>query len=47
MFLEMQQQLQKQTRNLFSGFPFSGYGTEGGVGDKPAAEHKPEDKPAS
>lgn len=47
MFLEMQQQLQKQTRSLFSGFPFSSYGGEAGVGDKPAAEHKPEDKPAS
>jgi polyhydroxyalkanoate synthesis repressor PhaR len=25
-FLEMQQQLQKQTRNLFGGFPFPGFG---------------------
>ena len=25
-FLEMQQQLQQQTRNLFSGFPFPGFG---------------------
>ncbi len=44
MFLEMQQQLQKQTRNLFSGFPFSGLGPEGAA-DAPPEEQKPEDKP--
>jgi polyhydroxyalkanoate synthesis regulator protein len=27
MFLEMQQQLQRQTRNLFGNFTFSGLGT--------------------
>ncbi len=45
MFLEMQQQLQKQTRNLFSGFPFSGFPPEGGGEGRPAPEHKPEEKP--
>jgi polyhydroxyalkanoate synthesis regulator protein len=47
MFLEMQQQLQKQTRNLFSGFAFSGFGTESGAGEKAAGEQNPEDKPAT
>lgn len=29
-FLEMQQQLQQQTRNLFSGFPFANFGAAAG-----------------
>ncbi|HSD61057.1 MAG TPA: polyhydroxyalkanoate synthesis repressor PhaR [Burkholderiales bacterium] len=46
MFLEMQQQLQKQTRNLFSGFPFSGFPPEvGGTEARPSPEQKPEEKP--
>lgn len=35
-FLEMQQQLQQQTRNLFSGFPFPGFGATPGRPDAPA-----------
>jgi polyhydroxyalkanoate synthesis repressor PhaR len=45
MFLEMQQQLQKQTRNLFSGFPFPGFGPEGE--EKKHEDKKHEDKPTS
>ncbi|MBI2312430.1 MAG: polyhydroxyalkanoate synthesis repressor PhaR [Betaproteobacteria bacterium] len=36
MFLEMQQQLQKQTRNLFSGFPFPNFGQEGQGSEAPS-----------
>ena len=35
-FMEMQQQLQNQTRNLFTGFPFPNFGVPGGA--KPAEE---------
>jgi hypothetical protein len=36
MFVEMQQQMQKQTQNMFSGFPFPGFGgTPGSAGNKP------------
>jgi hypothetical protein len=37
-FLEMQQQLQKQTRNLFGTFPFSGF--PGGAQGNPDAPPK-------
>jgi polyhydroxyalkanoate synthesis repressor PhaR len=38
-FLEMQQQLQKQTRNLFGSFPFPGFGgTAPGTTETPAPE---------
>jgi polyhydroxyalkanoate synthesis repressor PhaR len=50
MFLEMQQQLQKQTRTLFSGFPFAGFGPEGqgsGQGHDRGEEKKHEDKSES
>ena len=33
MFVDMQQQMQKQTQNMFSGFPFPGFG--GASGSKP------------
>ena len=41
-FLEMQQQLQQQTRNLFSGFPFSNFG--GTTQTKPDAPATNSDK---
>jgi hypothetical protein len=34
--MEMQQQLQSQTRNMFGGFPFPGF--PGAPGAKPAGE---------
>jgi polyhydroxyalkanoate synthesis repressor PhaR len=51
MFLQMQEQLQSSTRNMFAGFPFPGFpGTPGGAGTsgvdakpgQPAAEPQPE-----
>jgi polyhydroxyalkanoate synthesis regulator protein len=33
MFVDMQQQMQKQTQNMLSGFPFPGFG--GASGSKP------------
>jgi polyhydroxyalkanoate synthesis regulator protein len=30
-FVEMQQQLQKQARNMFTGFPFTPFGTSPGT----------------
>ena len=41
-FLEMQQQLQQQTRNLFSGFPFPNFG--GAAQNKPDASGNNSDK---
>jgi polyhydroxyalkanoate synthesis repressor PhaR len=47
MFLQMQEQLQSSTRNMFAGFPFPGFpGTPGAAG-APGAEVKPGDKPAT
>ena len=46
-FLEMQQQLQQQTRNLFGNFPFSSFGPGGlrqGADGKPADDPKGDDK---
>ncbi|GIX28341.1 polyhydroxyalkanoate synthesis repressor PhaR [Pelomicrobium sp. G1] len=37
LFLEMQQQLQKQTRNLFGGFPFPGFQTPSEPESKPSS----------
>jgi polyhydroxyalkanoate synthesis repressor PhaR len=39
-FLEMQNQMQTQTRNLFSGFPFAGFGMPPGGTDKGGGENK-------
>jgi polyhydroxyalkanoate synthesis regulator protein len=46
-FVEMQQHLQQQTRNLFGNFPFHGFGPGGyrpGADGKPAEETKSDDK---
>jgi hypothetical protein len=47
-FLEMQQQLQQQTRNLFGNFPFRSFGPGGafrqGADGKPADDAKGDDK---
>ena len=43
MFHQMQEQLQTQTRTMFSGFPFAGAGQAGDEGAKPG-EGKPEPK---
>lgn len=40
MFLQMQQQLQNQTRNMFSGFPFAGFGATQGAAEKAETEKK-------
>jgi polyhydroxyalkanoate synthesis regulator protein len=32
-FVEMQKQMQNQTRTMFSGFPFAGFGTPPGPDD--------------
>jgi hypothetical protein len=48
-FMEMQQQLQQQTRNLFGSFPFPNFGTgtyRQGNDAKPA-EPRNDDKPES
>lgn len=39
-FLEMQNQMQTQTRNLFGGFPFAGFGVPPGGTDKGGGENK-------
>jgi polyhydroxyalkanoate synthesis repressor PhaR len=39
-FLEMQNQMQNQTRNLFGGFPFAGFGMPPGGTDKGGGENK-------
>jgi hypothetical protein len=41
MFLQMQEQLQNQTRNMFSGFPFPGMP---GFGAQPGAQKPDDDK---
>jgi len=43
MFHQMQEQLQSQTRTMFSGFPFGGTAPSGDEGAKPG-EGKPESK---
>lgn len=43
-FMEMQQQLQSQTRNLFGNFPFPGF--QGG-GSRQAGDAKPSESPAN
>jgi len=43
MFLQMQEQLQNQTRNMFSGFPFPGFPGAPGFGAQPGGAQKPED----
>src|SRR6266849_604975 len=44
-FLKMQEQLQSQTRNMFSGFPLPGFPGMPGFGTPPPAENKtPDDK---
>jgi polyhydroxyalkanoate synthesis repressor PhaR len=46
-FLEMQQQMQKQARNLFGSFPFGSYGAAPGAGeDKPHSPEGDAGKPA-
>jgi polyhydroxyalkanoate synthesis repressor PhaR len=47
LFLEMQQQLQKQTRNLFGGFPFPGFPAPSEREEKPAppADASPSGEP--
>lgn len=48
LFIEMQQQLQKQTRNLFAGFPFTGFGTPSpGAGSAPEDGKAPGDQAQS
>jgi polyhydroxyalkanoate synthesis regulator protein len=37
-FMEMQQQLQNQSRNLFGAFPFPGFRGTTGTGEKPPGE---------
>ncbi len=44
MFLQMQQQLQNQTRNMFAGFPFSGFPIPGAPG-QPAQSAAPAEPP--
>ncbi len=39
-FVEMQNQMQNQTRNMFSGFPFAGFGVPPGVPPKDGGENK-------
>ncbi len=46
MFLQMQEQLQNQTRNMFSGFPFPGFPGMPGFGAQPGGAQKPEDDKA-
>jgi polyhydroxyalkanoate synthesis repressor PhaR len=46
MFLQMQEQLQKQTRNMFSGFPFPGFPGMPGFGAQPGGAQKPDDDKA-
>ena len=44
-FLEMQQQLQKQARNLFGSFPFGNFGAAPQGEDKASAESEPMKQP--
>ncbi len=44
MFLQMQEQLQNQTRNMFSGFPFPAFPGMPGFGAQPGGAQKPDDK---
>ncbi len=46
MFLQMQEQLQKQTRNMFPGFPFPGFPGMPGFGAQPGGAQKPDDDKA-
>jgi hypothetical protein len=41
-FLQMQEQLQNQTRNVFSGFPFPGFPGMPGFGAQPGSAQQPE-----
>ena len=41
-FLQMQEQLQNQTRNMFSGFTMPGFGTQPGDVQKPDGDKTPE-----
>jgi len=41
-FLQMQEQLQNQTRNMFSGFTMPGFGTQPGGVQKPDGDKTPE-----
>ncbi len=43
-FLQMQEQLQSQTRNIFSGFPFPGFPGMPGFGTPPNGAQPPGDK---
>ena len=43
-FLQMQEQLQSQTRNIFSGFPFPGFPGMPGFGTPPSGAQPPGDK---
>jgi polyhydroxyalkanoate synthesis repressor PhaR len=43
-FLQMQEQLQSQTRNIFSGFPFPGFPGMPGFGTPPGGAQPPGDK---
>ncbi len=43
MFLQMQEQLQSSTRNMFAGFPFPGFPGTPGVETKPGQQPEPED----
>src|SRR5260370_6213783 len=45
-FLKMQEQLQKQTRNVFPGFPFPGFPGMPGFGAQPGGAQKPDDDKA-
>lgn len=47
MFMQMQEQLQNQTRSMFSGFPFAGYGpgSKEAVASKDVVPAKPETVP--
>lgn len=46
-FLQMQEQLQNQTRTMFSGFPFPGFSGMPGFGAQPAGTQPPGDKKPS
>ncbi len=43
-FMQMQEQLQSQTRNIFSGFPFPGFPGMPGFGTPPSGAQPPGDK---
>ena len=43
-FVEMQQQMQNQTRNMFGGFPFPGFGGAPGAGVPPGKDGGSENK---